>query len=312
MKFEVSYRTGTTHEVEVAGPTVSIGRDPECDIVLNEPKCSRRHAVVEEGPDGLQVRDSGSANGIFVNGRRVDQSPLKPGDTIRLGDVQLKVLAELGETVVMASEDIESLGPEAPTPNPEAVRLPPPPKAPPRPTPPRPEPPRTGPRRSGTPPPRAQVPTRTLPRPVRRGAPTLTVNVLAALWALSVPVSVGACVVAAIRLKAGLLGWVLASGAALVLAAAGAVMAFGLRSVVPWARHAQLGVAGVGLIVCPFTLASATVLFYLTRPEAKAAFEGAGDEGDSSSELTFALSLVGMLGLGVALTAAAVLLLGWR
>jgi pSer/pThr/pTyr-binding forkhead associated (FHA) protein len=103
----ISYRGGTTHEVELSGSVAVLGRDPGCDVVLNDAKCSRRHAVVEHGPKGLVVRDSASANGIYVNGRRVEQAPLRPGDVLRLGDVQLKLLAEVGETVVMAPEDLD-------------------------------------------------------------------------------------------------------------------------------------------------------------------------------------------------------------
>ena len=89
-----------------------VGRDPGCDIVLNDSKCSRRHAVVEDGPEGLVIRDSGSANGIYVNGRKVEKSALRPGDTVRLGEVKLRLLPEIGETVVMAPEglDFDALG----------------------------------------------------------------------------------------------------------------------------------------------------------------------------------------------------------
>ena len=46
----------------------TVGRDPSSDLVLNDPKCSRRHAVIEAGAEGITIRDSGSANGVFVNG----------------------------------------------------------------------------------------------------------------------------------------------------------------------------------------------------------------------------------------------------
>jgi hypothetical protein len=88
-------------------------------------------------------------------------------------------------------------------------------------------------------------------------------------------------------------------------------MALGLRALAPWARHLQIATAAFGLLVCPFTLASATVLLYLTRAEVKAVFEGGARRGagDGAAETTFALSLLGMLGLGLALAAAAVLVL---
>ena len=77
MRFEISYTGGTTHEVELPGHLCVVGRDPGCDIVLNDAKCSRRHAVIEETPEGVQVRDSGSANGIYVNGKKVESAPLQ-------------------------------------------------------------------------------------------------------------------------------------------------------------------------------------------------------------------------------------------
>ena len=106
MRFEIRYPNGEKHEVELQGTVAILGRDPSCDLVINDVKCSRRHAVMEAGPDGLAVRDSGSANGVFVNGRKTDRSPLKEGDEVKLGDVFLRVLPEevIG-TVVMAPDE---------------------------------------------------------------------------------------------------------------------------------------------------------------------------------------------------------------
>jgi FHA domain len=287
MRFEVSYRTGTAHEVELSGQMVVIGRDPACDLVLNDAKCSRRHAVVEEGPEGLSVRDFGSANGIFVNGTKLERSPLKAGDTIRIGDVRITVLADIGETVVVGPEDLEAAtAPDLPRP-----QLPQ-------------SPPRQAPERARRAAPRA-------PSRAPRVGPPLTVNVLALLWGLAVPLSALIPFLAARRAGAGALGWTLAAGAALVLAAAETTLALGLRALAPWARHLQIAAAALGLVVCPFTLASATVLFYMVRPEVKAAFDGGAraDGASGPTEATFALSIAGMLALGVALTAGAVLLL---
>ncbi len=302
MRFEISYRGGTTHEVEFAGSVCVLGRDPACDVVLNDSKCSRRHAVVEDGPEGLVVRDTGSANGIYVNGKRVEKAGLRPGDTLRLGDARLKLLAEIGETVVMAPEDLD-LRTAPGTPRPPALDLPL--REAPEPAPPRVE--RAAPR-----PPREPADTR---RAFAAGGPArpATVGVLAGLWALSVPVSVAACLFAAHRLGGGVLLWTVGALASLVLAGLGTSMALGLRALASWARHLQIATAAVGLLACPFTLASATVLLYMTRPEVKAAFEGdarrPSGTGNGAAEATFALSLVGMLVLGLALTAIAVLLL---
>jgi hypothetical protein len=315
MRFEISYPGGTTHEVELPGSVCVMGRDPGCDIVLNDSKCSRRHAVVEDGPEGLVVRDSGSANGIYVNGRKVEKAPLRPGDTVRLGEVQLRLLAEIGETVVMAPDGLDfdappggpvALGDSGP----QVVQAPAaaraastvPPEA-------RPTVPQAA-RAPQTRPPGRPRPSPS-PRPARGPARPATVSLLAALWALFVPVAVAGVLLAAARLQAGWMGWLGAAALAMAFAGLGTAMALGLRALAGWARHLQVATAAIGLLVCPITLACATVLLYMTRPEVKQAFEGAGGgrSGSDSAEPTFALSLVGMLVLGLALTAIAVLVL---
>jgi len=302
MRLEISHKGGTTHEVELAGSVIVLGRDPGCDVVLNDPKCSRRHAVVEAGPEGVFVRDEGSANGIHVNGRRVEKANLAPGDTLKLGDVQVKLLADIGETVVVAPDDFDlrtAVG--APRPPDPDLRLRPATD---------PFPPRAGrlaPSREPTEPRRVSTaPTGALARPA-------TVSVLVGLWALFVPASVAACLLAAHRLGGGAVAWTLGALASVLLAGLGTAMAVGLRALAPWARHLQIATAAIGLLACPFTLASATVLLYMTRPEVKTAFEGNGGAppraGNGADDATFALSIVGMLVLGLALAAAVVLVL---
>jgi len=140
-----------------------------------------------------------------------------------------------------------------------------------------------------------------------------TVAVLVVLWALFVPASIAACLAAAHRLGGGAVAWALGALAGLVLAGLGTTMALGLRALAPWARHLQIAAAAAGLLVCPVTLASATLLLYMNRPEVKAAFEGGGrppaGPGNGTAEATFALSLVGMLVLGLALAAIVLLVL---
>lgn len=59
-----------------------IGRGSECDLILDEPEMSRRHAVIENFGDGIYLRDLGSANGTFVNGVQVRDAVLHPDDQI--------------------------------------------------------------------------------------------------------------------------------------------------------------------------------------------------------------------------------------
>lgn len=73
----------------LSGERVLIGRSRECDVVLSDPNTSRRHAEVRRDGEGWTVVDLGSTNGIKVNGRRVDQAALQPGDRITLGLTEL-------------------------------------------------------------------------------------------------------------------------------------------------------------------------------------------------------------------------------
>lgn len=63
-----------------------IGRSEECDIILPDAAASRVHCRIEEINEYFKLVDGGSANGVFVNGMRVEEQWLNHGDEIRVGD----------------------------------------------------------------------------------------------------------------------------------------------------------------------------------------------------------------------------------
>jgi transcriptional regulator with AAA-type ATPase domain len=64
-----------------------IGRDPECAGSLPSASVSRKHAEIRWTPGSVpMLRDLGSTNGVFLNGRTTRQAPLKLGDVLRFGD----------------------------------------------------------------------------------------------------------------------------------------------------------------------------------------------------------------------------------
>ncbi len=88
--------TGATQKQEFdlqpdpANPVRIIGRQLGSHIHLIDPSVSRGHAELTIHPDGLMVRDKGSANGTFINDRRlIPDSPmlLRPGERLRVGNV---------------------------------------------------------------------------------------------------------------------------------------------------------------------------------------------------------------------------------
>ena len=76
--------------VSVGEDPVSIGRLPECDIVLSDPNVSRRHAEVRRRGNDFIVVDLGSTNGTRVNGAGVRERRLNDGDEITLGSTRVR------------------------------------------------------------------------------------------------------------------------------------------------------------------------------------------------------------------------------
>lgn len=100
MRFQIAPDGGTQRVVEVPVTTVVIGRDPECDLQLEDAGVSRRHAVVHaDSSDGVWIEDMGSANGTFVDGRRVlGRVRLTGGEWIRIGRTALALAEPLPAT----------------------------------------------------------------------------------------------------------------------------------------------------------------------------------------------------------------------
>jgi pSer/pThr/pTyr-binding forkhead associated (FHA) protein len=66
-----------------------IGRSRDCDVVLADSNVSRRHAEIRPAGDAWVITDLGSTNGVKVNGRQVTSAPVKPGDDILVGTVDV-------------------------------------------------------------------------------------------------------------------------------------------------------------------------------------------------------------------------------
>ncbi len=75
----------TEAEVPVGGRPLMIGRDPGCDIVLDDPAISKKHAQLLLVDGEYMVRDQNSHNGTFVDNERVTHRTLKNGDVIAIG-----------------------------------------------------------------------------------------------------------------------------------------------------------------------------------------------------------------------------------
>jgi len=92
---------------------VTIGRSPECQIVLKDFGISRTHARLVADDDGVRIQDLKSKNGTQVNGVPVVEAPLKDGDRILLGKFQLAFSKTLEGKVVL--DEAKPLSEEAGT-----------------------------------------------------------------------------------------------------------------------------------------------------------------------------------------------------
>jgi len=69
---------------------ILIGRDPECDVVLDQPMISKRHARIRLQGENHVVEDLGSTNGTFLNGERITKPVVfKASDRLSLGSVEI-------------------------------------------------------------------------------------------------------------------------------------------------------------------------------------------------------------------------------
>ena len=87
------------------GSTLRIGRKlppapagaPVSDIEVDDAKLSRLHCEVLDVDGAWVLRDCGSSNGTFLNGKRVHERVLRPGDRVQLGATELELSALEGE-----------------------------------------------------------------------------------------------------------------------------------------------------------------------------------------------------------------------
>ncbi len=89
-RFLVLEDAGERQLLPLSRPVTHIGRGFGADLQLEDPGVSRRHAIVTQRRGRARILDDRSANGTFVNGRRVVEAELQDGDVIVLGQVVLQ------------------------------------------------------------------------------------------------------------------------------------------------------------------------------------------------------------------------------
>ncbi len=85
--------------IPLAQPVLTLGRRESCDICLQFPNISGRHCELSYRDGYWYIRDLGSTNGIKVNGTRVFNRPLRPGDEISISSRTFAIQYELSANI---------------------------------------------------------------------------------------------------------------------------------------------------------------------------------------------------------------------
>ena len=87
VKLVLFKKNGSQKTFPLPSEVTVIGRRQDCDLCIPLMLVSRRHCEVDKEMDAIKLRDLGSRNGTFLNGTRVDETEINPGDYIQIGPV---------------------------------------------------------------------------------------------------------------------------------------------------------------------------------------------------------------------------------
>ena len=100
-----------TWEILLLDDSYSIGRTTGNDLILEYPKTSRNHAVVERKGRDFILRDLNSTNGTRVDGARIEQHRLQNGDTFQIGPTQIVFKSGFTAEEMTVAEGLDLRGP---------------------------------------------------------------------------------------------------------------------------------------------------------------------------------------------------------
>jgi len=115
-----SLRDAQGREVPVVG-RLQVGRDPINQIPIDDPLASRVHATIWEDGGTLFIRDEKSSNGTLVNGKRIQETRLRPRDQIQIGNSVFQVASAAATQSAQPAQPAQPVQPGQP-PAPAAVK----------------------------------------------------------------------------------------------------------------------------------------------------------------------------------------------
>ena len=96
---------GAVIEAPLGLTVLVVGKSEECDVVVDDPKVSRRHCEIRQSEEGVVIRDLGSKNGTFAGDVEIREAVLAPGTRVNVGGCQITVVsAGEPESIPISSE----------------------------------------------------------------------------------------------------------------------------------------------------------------------------------------------------------------
>ena len=111
--------SGSVHIM--SAPHFTVGRSTECELVIvQDPKCSRKHATISSTPNGHELVSLNENNPVLVNGSAVERGPLQDGDVVTFGETEVRFQSSVStEDVQLALVQPRPFAPAEPS-----VRMP--------------------------------------------------------------------------------------------------------------------------------------------------------------------------------------------
>jgi DNA-binding NtrC family response regulator len=97
-------------EIEILKDAITLGRSRQCEVMLPDDSVSRLHASIRRDGERYRVLDLQSTAGTFLGGSRISDAFLRPGDQLRLGNVELSFVPRDRQPELLPSE-AERFGP---------------------------------------------------------------------------------------------------------------------------------------------------------------------------------------------------------
>jgi len=89
----LGHATASHKQIAIGARPLTVGAHASCDLVLEDPKVSRKHAELAIVPEGIRIKDLGSTNGTWYQGTKVGEVVVPAGATVKFGETSVRVSA---------------------------------------------------------------------------------------------------------------------------------------------------------------------------------------------------------------------------